>query len=138
MLGIYLRTAASVEKDSMQEVSFDVFQSPYIKYLQLISSFTWWNINRHSHWALHLKNFFLKIVRDITWFRKEISVKKARIIIKFNVNFLLMVPKYTISLAMSFIWKCHQLYYIFYYNKNVSSPFFVKLSFKTQFAGGFP
>ena len=32
LLGIHFRNAASVEKDSMQEVSLNVSQSPYIEY----------------------------------------------------------------------------------------------------------
>ena len=41
LLGIHLRTTVSVEKNSSQEVSLDVSQSPHIECLQLISSFTW-------------------------------------------------------------------------------------------------
>ena len=35
-----------------------------------------------------------------------------KIIIKFNDNFLSMILKYTLSLAMSVIWKSRQRYYI--------------------------
>ena len=63
LLGIYFRTAALLEK-------LDLFQSPYIEYLKLISSFTWQDIHKHSHWELHLKKFFLKIVIDTKYFSK--------------------------------------------------------------------
>ena len=48
----------------------------------------------------------------VTYFRKEISVNVLKITIKFNVNFLSIVLKYTLYLAMSDFWKSRRLYYI--------------------------
>ena len=39
LLEIHLKATASVEERSVQEVSLNVSQSPYIKGLQLVSSF---------------------------------------------------------------------------------------------------
>ena len=49
-----------------------------------------------------------------------------------------MVVKYTLSLAMSFFERAVDFTISLYYNKYVGLPFFIKLSFQNQFAGGFP
>ena len=66
-------------------------------------------------------------------------MKELKITVKFNVNFLSMVLKCTLYLAMCvfFFKKAIDFTIYFYYNENVGSPFFVKFSFQNQFAGGF-
>ena len=48
------------------------------------------------------------------------------------------ILKYTLSLTMSVFFKKAVDLTIYFFNKNVGSLFFVKLSAQNQFAGGFP
>ena len=77
----------------MQEVSFDVSQSPYIgaynRSAHLLDKI-YTDIGTESFPFITLPIFFLKIVRNILvmYFRKEIAVMELKITIKFIVNFL--------------------------------------------------
>ena len=64
---------------------------------------------------------------------------ELKVTIKFSINFLQMILKYTLSLAMSFFLKeLATSGYFFIIIKNVGSPFFVKFFFQNQLAIGFP
>ena len=56
---------------------------------------------------------------------------KLKVTIKFNANFVQMILKYTLSLAMSIFWKeLLTLGYLFIIIKNVGFPFFVNFFFQ--------
>ena len=57
----------------------------------------------------------------ITCFRKEISLKKKKIIVKFNVNFLSMGLKKTFPHNVCFFERAINFTISLYYNKNVGS-----------------
>lgn len=93
--------AAWWKKDYMQDISLDVSQSPYIKYLQLSSSFTL--IKYIQTQPRTLQFFFLKIKRGTKYFNnmvwKRHIYEGVKVIVKFNVSFLLMDLKYTLPLV---------------------------------------
>ena len=75
--------AAWWEKDSMQDISLDVSQSPYIEYLQLSSSFTLIKYIQTQPKTLQFFFWKQKEVQNISiaWFRKDISMKEWKLLL---------------------------------------------------------
>ena len=118
-----------------RKVSFIVSQTPYTESLEPISCFTWSNVQKHSHWELHLKtlpNFFLNIVRDTNYLTKtyqKINICE-RVKNYYQIQCQLYIHGsqiYTFPRNVCFLKELPTSRYLFII---IKMPFFVKFSFQ--------